>query len=131
MQRILLLPAVSAALLIGCQSHPSTTRVEHREETTTVRQDANTVDDYAAAVQAAHTPTEEADALRKLHQWLAQNGFTFTTQAVRVADNVPIASPSTTGQPVSVTVTVYRGRDVVKSFSFVPKDNRNLALLGE
>src|SRR4051812_40805287 len=113
----------SAILAAGCQSHPNTTRVEQREETTTVRRDADTLDNYAAAVQAAHTPTEEADALRSLHQWMAKNGFTYQTQAVRVADNVPLRDPSVSGQPVSVTMTVYRGRDMVKTFSFVPKDN--------
>ena len=130
MRKTSLLILTSATLLIGCKS-PSTTRIERREQTTSIQSDANTLDGYVNAVQSARTPTEEADALRTLHKWMADHGFTYQVQSVRVADNVPIRQASASGQPVTTTVTVYRGREVAKTFSFVPKDNRNLTLLGE
>jgi hypothetical protein len=122
---------LSAAALVfvqfGCKSSPAPTP---RPESSSIRHEANTLDDYAGAVQTARTPTEEADAIRNLRQYEVNNGLTYQMQAVRVADNVPVKEPSASGQPVTVTVTIYRGRDVVKTFSFVPKDNRNLLLFG-
>jgi hypothetical protein len=111
----------------GCKSSPGPTP---RAESSSIRSEANTVDDYASTIQTARTPTEEADAIRNLRQYEVKNGLTYQIQAVRVADNVPVKEPSASGQPVTVTVTIYRGRDTVKTFSFVPKDNRNLVLFG-
>ncbi len=120
-----LLVLTCIALLSGCKSTPPTP-----SDTTSVRREADSLDNYAAAIQAAKTPTQEADAIRSLRQYEVRNGLTYTISAVRVADNVPVKEPSASGQPVTVTVTIYRGRDVAKTFSFVPKDNRNLALFG-
>ena len=123
-------PFLAACLVIvfcGCKSSPGPTP---RPESSSVRREADSVDDYASAVQTARTPAEEADAIRNLRQYEVKNGLTYQIQAVRVADNVPVKEPSGSGQPVTVTVTIYRGRDVAKTFSFVPKDNRNLALFG-
>jgi hypothetical protein len=125
MHKILLVIAC-VTIVSGCKSTPATPR----PESASIRREADSVDDHATAVQSARTPTEEADAIRNLRQWEVKNGLTYTISAVRVADNVPVKEPSASGQPVTVTVTIYRGRDVVKTFSFVPKDNRNLVLFG-
>ena len=106
MRRIPLL-LLAATIVIGCKSS-STTQVERREDTTPLQHDADTLDSYVAAVQSARTPTEEADALRTLHKWMADHGFTYQVQSVRVADNVPIRQASASGQPVSTTMTIYR-----------------------
>jgi hypothetical protein len=120
--------AVMLSLVCGCHG---TSKVENRERTVPLTRDAATADDYVTAVQTATTPAAEADAIRALRQWEVKNNFTYTIHAVRVADNAAVNEPSASGQPVSVTVTIFRGRDVVRTFSFVPKDNRNLTLLGE
>jgi hypothetical protein len=42
-----------------------------------------------------------------------------------------IDSSSTGTTPVRAEVTLFRGREVLRTFSFPVKDNRNLALFGE
>jgi hypothetical protein len=124
------LPAVLAlAVILGC--HTSTTKVETREEHVPVQRDAATADDYVAAIQSARTPAQEADAIRALRQWEVRNGFTYQIHTTRVEDNAAIDNASVGAIPVRAQVTIYRGRDVVRTFSFAVKDNRNLALFGE
>ncbi len=82
-------------------------------------------------VQNAKTPQAEADALRRLRKHELDEGLTYTVRAVRTYDNVPVSDPSTRPDPVLVTVTIFRGRDVVRTFNFYPRDNRNLVLMGE
>ena len=123
------LPALLIALVLGC--HTSTTRVESREKSVSVQGDAATADDYVAAIQSARTPAQEADAIRSLRQWEVRNGFTYQIHTTRIDDNAPIESASVGATPVRAQVTIYRGREVVRTFSFPVKDNRNLALFGE
>jgi len=127
MRRPLLL--VFLALIIGC--HTSSTRVETREETVPVRHDAATADDYVAAIQAARTPTEEADAIRALRQWEVRNGFIYRIRTFRIEDGALIDNASVGTLPIRAEVTIFRGREVLRTFSFPVKDNRNLALFGE
>jgi hypothetical protein len=96
-----------------------------------VQRDAVTADDYIAAIQAARTPAEEADAIRKLRQWEISNGMTYRIRTFRTEDNAVIDAASVKDQPVRAEITIYRGREVVRTFSFMPKDNRNLVLFGE
>jgi hypothetical protein len=123
------LPALLLALVIGC--HTSTTRVESREQRVAVQRDAATADDYVAAIQAARTPAQEADAIRVLRQWEVRNGFTYEIHTTRIEDNATIDNGSVGATPVRAQVTIYRGREVVRTFSFPVKDNRNLVLFGE
>jgi hypothetical protein len=115
----------------GCSSNVSKTRVQSRQQSIPVRQEAASADDYIAAIHAARTPAAEADAIRNLRKWEIANGFTYTIRNVRTDTNMPIDDPSATNVPVRSDVTIYRGREVVRSFSFFPRDNRNLALFGE
>ena len=118
-------------LLVGCESTTRTTSVP--DERRPIRAEAVTAEDYVADIQAAPTAAAEADAIRRLRQWEVRNGLTYQIQTVRVADNAPVhdASASVGNAPVRATVTIFRGREVVRTFSFVPKDNRNLVLFGE
>jgi hypothetical protein len=127
--RMLLVGAITISAQ-GCHSI-SSTRVESREQSVPLQRDAATADDYVAAIQCARTPAPEADAIRALRQWEVRNGFTYQIRTTRVEDNAPIESASVGAVPVRAQVTVYRGREVVRTFSFPVKDNRNLALFGE
>jgi hypothetical protein len=127
--RTLLVGAIAIAAQ-GCHSSRST-RVESREQSVPVQRDAATADDYVAAVQSARTPAQEADAIRALRQWEVRNDFTYQIRTTRIEDNAAIESASVGAVPVRAQVTIYRGREVVRTFSFAVKDNRNLALFGE
>lgn len=120
---------MATLLVFGC--HTSTTRVESREQTVPVQRDAATADDYIAAIQSARTSAQEADAIRALRQWEVRNGFTYVIRTTRIEDNAPIDNASVGVQPIRAQVTIFRGREVVRTFSFPVKDNRNLALFGE
>src|SRR5205814_3439275 len=127
--RPLLLCILSVPVLCGC--HTSTTRVESREQTVPVARDSATVQDYIVAIQSAPTPAAEADAIRSLRQWEISNRMTYRIRTIRTEDNAVIDAASVKNQPFRAHVTIYRGREVVRTFSFIPKDNRNLVLFGE
>jgi hypothetical protein len=118
-------------LAIGCHHDADRAQQMDRPTGDSAQHVAATVDDYVNAVQRAKTPAEEADALQHLHQYESDHGLTYVVHTVRTYDNAPVTSASVANQPVRADVTIQRGRQVVKTFSFVPKDNRNLALLGE
>ena len=120
-----------AFLAIGCHHDADHAQQMARPTGGSAQHVAATLDDYVDAVQRAKTPAEEADALQGLHQYESDHGLTYVVHTVRSYDNAPIASASVGNQPVRADVTIQRGRQVVKTFSFVPRDNRNLALLGE
>ena len=128
MRIVLLMGLVFAA--IGCHS-TSTRRVESRERSVPLQREAATADDFIAAIQAAHTAAAEADAIRKLRQWEVNNGLTYTIHTFRTYDNALVDGASVGNQPVRAQVTIFRGCEVVRTFTFIPKDNRNLALFGE
>jgi len=119
---------VASLLTVGCAHHDPTM---NRPADESVRAESDSVDGIARSVTAAPDAAAEADALRRLHRYAADHGLTYTVRTVRVADNVEIKSASVGGQQVTALVTLFHGRDVVRTFSFVPRDNRNLALLGE
>jgi hypothetical protein len=129
MRTISLSAVALMTILSGC--HTSTTRVETREKTVPVQREAATADDYIAAVQAARTPAEEADAIRSLRQWEVRNGLTYRIRTIRIEDNALVDASSVNTQPVRAEVTIFRGREVLRTFSFPVNDNRNLALFGE
>jgi len=131
LDRIVGMLLVLSTLAGGCKSSPDTGKVENREKHVAVQRDAVTADDYVMNVITAHTPAAEADAIRKLRQWEIDNGMTYTVKAYRSSDYSEIPDPSVVREPVRAEVTIYRGRDPIRSFVFQPKDNRNLALFGE
>ena len=123
-------PLLAAGLLVlaGCQPNPTPRAPDERSS---VRAEAATADDYVAAIQAAPTAAAEADAIRQLRRWEVRSGLTYQIQTVRIEDNAQVQGASAGNAPVRATVTIFRGREVVKTFSFTPRDNRNLALFGE
>ena len=131
---------VAAALFAGCHSANRTTTTTTETTTTSSPPAAGAVDpqsvaaaDYIAAIQSARTPAAEADAIRQLRQWEIANGLTYRIQTLRTDSNMPIAEPSAlaAGVPVRTEVTLFRGRDPIRTFQFTPKDKANLALFGE
>jgi hypothetical protein len=122
---------------VGCRSSSSSSSSESIEQmdrpsqTTSVRVERDSLTDHVAAVQNAQTPAAEGDAIRRLRKYESDNGLTYTIRTARTFDNLPVNDPSTLTDPVRAEVTIFRGRDVLRTFQFIAKDNRNLALLGE
>lgn len=119
---------IGGGLTTGCRSDKGMDRPSQRSS---VRSEAADADALILAVQSARTPQAEADALRRLREHMTDNGLTYDARTFRQLDNTPVEVASVQGQQVRAQVTLYRGRDVVRTFVFVPKDNRNLTLLGE
>jgi hypothetical protein len=82
-------------------------------------------------VQGAKSPVDEAEALRQLRKYETDHGLTYTVRTFRTFDGTEVPGSSLASQPVRAQVTIYRGREVLQSFNFIPRDNRNLAILGE
>jgi hypothetical protein len=93
--------------------------------------DSPTLDRLVSDVQTAQTAEAEANALRRLRQYERDNGLTYATRSFRTFDNAKVTDPSVSRDPVRTEVTIFRGRDTLRTFQFVPKDNRNLAVMGE
>ena len=124
----IVLSCVALSLCVGgCHSDKG---MDRPSEARSVRSEATSVDDEIVRIQEARSPQQEADALRALRKHMTDNGLTYQTRTFRVADGSPVQVASAQGQMVRAEVTLYRGREVVRTFQFVPKDNRNLALLG-
>ena len=102
----------------------------NRPSDTNPQAKADSIDDLVSNIRQARTAADEADAIRKLHGYESAHGLTYTVQTTRAADGMVVQSPSVHGEPVVAHVTVFQGREVVRRFSFIPKDNANLALLG-
>ena len=81
-------------------------------------------------IQYASGGAAEGDAIQRLHQYETEHNLTYKVQATRIDTDTPVASPSTYPYPVRIDVSVFRQERPVYNFSFVPRDNRNLALLG-
>ena len=128
MSRHLTLVLLSSMMLVGCQSH--TDRVEQRTETVSVAHEEQKIDPLIVDVQSAPTPQAEADAITRLRKYETDHGLTYTVRTFRTVDNMPVQVASAQNAPVRTEVTIYRGREVINKFYFVPKDNRNLALFG-
>ena len=123
---------VTLSCIVGCHSSTRTETVdETHTSSATVRHDADTVNDRIAAVQGAKSPVDEAEALRKLRKYETDHGLTYTVRTFRTFDGTEVPSSSLSTQPVRAQVTIFRGREVLQTFNFVPRDNRNLAILGE
>ena len=130
--------AAAALALAGCHASNKTTTTT--TETTTGAPLTSAADpvtlaaaDHIAAIQSARTPAAEADAIRNLRQWEIDNRLTYRIRTVRTDTNAAVPDPSTLGPgvPVRTEVTLFRGRDAVRTFQFTPKDKANLALFGE
>jgi hypothetical protein len=93
--------------------------------------EAERLRDLAIDVQTPRDRYQEAEAIKRLRAYLSQNNLTYTTRAVRADSDAAVGSPATSAAAVRVTMEVFRGREPLYTFAFVPRDNRNLALLGQ
>jgi hypothetical protein len=124
-------------LITGCGSQTTrttTTTVETRrgESVESPRTGTTaTLDGLVANVQSARNAQQEADALRALRDYETQQGMTYAVRTVNRDTGEAVAGPTMSSTPLRTEVSIFRGRDLVRTFSFLPKDPRNLALLGE
>ena len=124
-------------VLVGCASTQRTSTVT----TTTSETQApivsddpqiRTIHDYAEHLQTARDRFEEADVLRNLQRYLADHDLTFKVYGWRADNDQPVESGlSASTVPLRVRVDVFRGQQPLNNFTFVPRDNRNLTLLGQ
>jgi hypothetical protein len=129
--RLTIAIAVMACLLAGCTQHRTeTTTVTTVRETRPAESSRPDLDQLVTNVQSAPDGPSEAAALKRLHDWLADHHLTYWRFAKVQRTGDPDASPSQSTQPLIVTVSIYQGELPVRDFSFVPRDNRNLTMLG-
>jgi hypothetical protein len=85
----------------------------------------------ALRVQTPTDKYDEATAIKDLRSYLARNDMTYTIRATRPDADAPVEAPAASATPVRVVMEIFRGRESLYTFAFVPIDNRNLALLGQ
>ena len=123
-------------LAVGCQEKYQGPRgaprtMDRPSQTIVVESESDALGRLVSDVQTAQTAQEEGEALRRLRKYETDHGLTYATRSFRTYDNAVVEDPSVSREPVRTEVTIFRGRDTVRTFQFVPKDNRNLALMGE
>jgi hypothetical protein len=128
---------VAAGLFIGCADRAD--RADHGRapadiETTAQPQPLRTtepaVDRLATDLLTARNTTEEADAMKRLWNHISREQLTYELQAFAIGSNQQIESPTTHRGRLRAQVQIFRGKEKVYQFSFIPQDNSNLALLG-
>jgi hypothetical protein len=82
-------------------------------------------------VQTPRDRFDEADAIKDLRAFLSRNDMTYTIRATRTDSDTPVEAPAMSATPVRVVMEIFRGRESLYTFAFVPRDNRNLAMLGQ
>jgi hypothetical protein len=102
----------------------------------TVRGDASQapqrLDNLVDDVISAQTPAEEAERMRQLREYMVDEDLTYRTRITRPTDTRAIdRGASTLTGPLRVEVDISRGRQVLRTFTFTPRDNRNLTALGQ
>lgn len=120
------------ALLIpvtGCKSTPTTPSEPRGESNRSAQRRVETVEDHAAEIRSAPDATTEAAALERFRDWAAGKGYTYVVRALRT--NGPGEVPNPTGQtmPIRVEVAVYQAQRPIHTFSFIPRDNRNIGVI--
>jgi hypothetical protein len=115
--------------LAGCTSpsHPTSSTPRPGEPNDA---DAAAAQRLARDIQRAPTALDEADALKRLQRWAADHKFTYDTRSVRAGGVEVIEHPTAAPFPIITQVTIYRGQQPFYNFTFTPRDNRNLALIG-
>jgi len=127
-------------LLIGCQASvetPPPPRETTETETTVTRSqsrartEAEQIRDYALAIQNSRDRIEEAANIQRLNDYLAQRDLTFTVNGERALDYTKVQNLSSSPDRLKVRMDIYRGQQPIQSFTFIPRDNRNLTLIGQ
>jgi hypothetical protein len=138
MKAIHILSLFCLIALVGCQHNdkgprgaPQTTTTPGQTTVIIEGSESDALGRLISDVQTAQTPQAEAEAVRRLRQYEKDHNLTYATRSYRTYDNAVISDPSVSRDPLRTEVTIFRGRETLKSFQFIPKDNRNLAQLGE
>jgi hypothetical protein len=122
----------SVALLVGgCRASAGVEPLSQNQTVPRVRTDnGSDLQRLARRIITAQTSTTEANAIQALRNFETANNLTYQTQVVRLDTNTIVQSGSVQPYPLRVDVYIFQGQTVVYTFSFVPRDNRNLALMG-
>ena len=108
---------------MGCQ----TTHSVRQPPVSRAQQES--VQGIARQIQMARDPLEEADALKRLHAYAADHKYTYSVASYHPETGKRIKSATAAKFPIRTEVTVYRASQPLHTFSFVPKDNRNVVLI--
>jgi hypothetical protein len=130
------LAVVCLLFAVGCQEKYEGPRgapqtMDRPSQTIVIESESDALGRLISDVQTAQTAQEEGDALRRLRKYESDQGLTYATRSFRTYDNAVVNDPSVSREPVRTEVTIFRGRDTLRTFQFVPKDNKNLSLMGE
>lgn len=123
--------ATVSCLFIGCRNDPEPNPPPQNVSLREARAERRDARSLALDVQSAADAPTEADALRRLRQEMLREGYTYEIRTYGLESGRLLEAGSVTDAPVRTEVQIFRGREPVHSFAFIPKDNRNLALLGQ
>jgi hypothetical protein len=125
----LLIGLILSTAFVGCASpsHPSSSTPRPGSPSDSDEAQAQRL---AQAIERAPTARDEADALKRFQRWAAGHKMTYETRSVRAGGVEVIDHPTAAPFPVNTRVTVYKGQEPVYTFTFTPRDNANLVLIG-
>ncbi|MBC8109168.1 MAG: hypothetical protein H7Z14_21455 [Anaerolineae bacterium] len=135
-QQMLRIGWIALLGIVGCQASVDTRPAPRARENvapseTRVRSEAERIRDYALDIQNARDRIEEAAAIRRLNEYLADRNLTFSVTGQRAVDDARVQTLSASTDRLRVRVDTFRGQEPIQSFTFIPQDNRNLTLLGQ
>jgi hypothetical protein len=121
---------ISASFFSGCAGQTQATSTTTGGETTATPA-LRGVDRLIQNVVDAPDGTSEAKSLARLRDWMSEHRMMYHV-AVENVQTRDIAAPTgaESRQPLRVTVEMYQGQQIFRTFQFVPRDNRNLTQLG-
>lgn len=121
-------------VMLGCADRRDRTRAtedfSRDPEPQPLRTDEPTVDRLASAVLTARDTTEEADALKRLWKHMSDEQLTYELKTYVVGTNRVVDSPADHQGRLRAQMQVFRGKEKIYQFSFIPQENSNLSLLG-
>jgi hypothetical protein len=125
----LLIGLILSTAFVGCASpsHPSSSTPRPGSPSDSDEAQAQRL---AQAIERAPTARDEADALKRFQRWAADHKMTYETRSVRAGGVEVIDHPTAAPFPVNTRVTVYKGQEPVYTFTFTPRDNATLVLIG-
>jgi len=116
----------------GCRpTTPTPPSPDHDTRAAPIRSDAQTLATITSDIQSAPDAIAEGAAIKRLQAWQAAHGTTFQMAATGVVSGVVVRDPSTRSEALREHITIFRGQQPIHEFTFVPRDNRNLALMGQ
>jgi hypothetical protein len=124
-----LIGLILATAFVGCASpsHPSSSTPRPGSPGDSDEAQAQRL---AQGIQRAPTARDEADALKRLQRWAADHKMTYETRSVRAGGVDVIEHPTAAPFPVNTRVTIFKGQEPFYTFTFTPRDNANLVLIG-